>query len=58
MDPNETLARLRENAQWLAGHPNDTSTVLEVIGLWEALDGWISHGGFLPSDWQASREAH
>lgn len=55
MDPNEALSQLRKaikvaNDEW-------TSERLTYDALWavfeaaEALDEWISKGGFLPRDW-------
>lgn len=47
MDPNETLIRLRKE---IANSDNlDADTLVE---LFEALDGWLCKGGFLPTDWQ------
>jgi hypothetical protein len=43
MDPNATLAAIRIA---IANHHDD-----DVAELFDALDGWISRGGFLPSDW-------
>lgn len=45
MDPNVTLARLREKMQ---GNFIES----ETRELFEALDGWLSKGGFLPDDWR------
>lgn len=51
MDPDMTLARLRVaaakiNAMLLLG---DEST--ELAEAFEALDAWLSKGGFLPRAW-------
>jgi hypothetical protein len=48
MDPNATLAAIRE---LLA---SDTPDVIELAELMEALDMWLSRGGFLPTDWERS----
>lgn len=52
MDPNETLAELRKLAARLldtGGWPDD------MAEKFQALDEWLSKGGFLPTDWQANR---
>lgn len=52
MDPNATLAKLRrlastlQNADGLGG---------EIAETFDILDTWLSHGGFLPAAWDASR---
>lgn len=54
MDPNETLRQLRE----LMSTPLLRNT--EEYGAWidqvtvkiEALDEWLSNGGFLPAAWE------
>lgn len=53
MDPDVTLARLRElhNKQEL-GEPYDPEEFAEQFA---NLDGWLSHGGFLPYDWAFPR---
>ncbi len=61
MDPDATLARLRalmaELEHLLPGpdilrttHVEDTAA--EVVEAWDALDGWLSKGGFAPSAWR------
>lgn len=63
MDPNEALRIIRQavaNAQRQmdndTGHPSfcvvDNRTVSALIEHCEALDEWLSKGGFLPTDWQ------
>jgi hypothetical protein len=47
MDPNAALRELRE-----AIHQDDTHTAAERF---EALDEWLSRGGYLPERWQAER---
>ena len=66
MDPNATLAQLRELSKLvlpdeanaldasedLADAFNDaTDRLAELANLFEALDGWIMKGGFLPKEW-------
>ena len=46
MDPNAALAKVRE----LIGD-GDSADVL-LVDAFEALDEWLSKGGFLPSDWE------
>ena len=53
MDPNATLTELREAARgyWTAP-PTDTEEAgLRVVELFEALDEWLTRGGFLPEAW-------
>lgn len=66
MDPNETLKMLRELvAQYItAKHITDWDTdddtrvaqqmarADDIVERVEALDGWLSQGGFLPSGWK------
>jgi hypothetical protein len=47
MDPNETLARLRE----LAEKPVSLDVCEEMQGLFDDLDQWLSKGGFKPAAW-------
>ena len=57
MDPNETLRLIRltikqmdvdENPYIKAAHAE------EIAEYFEALDEWLSKGGFLPTHWKAS----
>jgi len=56
MDPNAALAALRRLVIVNREPTLDTATVLQRLDraceLFEALDEWISRGGFLPADWQ------
>lgn len=59
MDPNAALAEIREllaqdRRQLDAGglHRDDAATLMERL---EALDEWLSKGGFLPADWGQHR---
>ena len=60
VDPNATLARLRElMLECLCEDlPDDydweAAATLQAE-YFEALDGWILHGGFLPQDWQEAQ---
>jgi len=63
MDPNETLKQLR--ALLGGDHGGVDESLLSVDAqcylthlcgaeeLWQALDQWLSKGGFLPIDWDA-----
>jgi hypothetical protein len=57
MDPDAALNELRELAGRLRDPgPEQVLDDLEDVGrmaeLVEALDGWLSRGGFLPAAWQ------
>ncbi|CAB4131449.1 hypothetical protein UFOVP276_204 [uncultured Caudovirales phage] len=60
MDPNETLNQLRESVKdWYANTlpVNSVEAIAElgrVIELVQAMDDWLSKGGFLPNDWGLS----
>ena len=59
MDPDQTLKEAREalaNIRGKAGVPPAVvgAQVEQLIDAFEALDGWLSKGGFLPSEWSAS----
>jgi len=52
MDPNENLKMIRSRVGRLnSGNPdrNDGEELAELV---EALDEWLSKGGFLPVDWE------
>ena len=53
MDPNANLAEMREItrdilADYQEGTIDDAARLAELI---EAMDEWLSEGGFLPGDW-------
>lgn len=57
MDPNETLKRLREAAEWQLNQ-DGTQTRMEIIDnadnmaeAFQALDQWLSKGEFRPTAW-------
>lgn len=64
MDPNATLQELLElrdevNYEWDQAEneqaaPRDRE--IRFAELVDALDGWLSGGGFLPRKWQAGRK--
>jgi hypothetical protein len=51
MDPNETLKRIRQIAGRFEKGQARNQDGPELADLIDALDGWISRGGFLPRDW-------
>lgn len=54
MDPDETLRQIREALdRGHEAHSQEERAVAfaQAAGLFEALDGWLCRGGFLPSDW-------
>ena len=54
MDPDEVLHRLRVEVQEvLRGEEPSPAAMAEAF---EALDQWLSKGGFLPSDWAVPRQ--
>lgn len=63
MDPNATLAELRSIlSDYLSEVDNDPEqvdmdegTAVRVVDLFQALDGWLSAGGFLPQAWGKGR---
>lgn len=64
MDPNTTLTELREAVIQLGrlntpDAPDDVYVATNaVLERWEALDTWISNGGFFPTPWlEAQRTA-
>jgi hypothetical protein len=60
MDPNETLKAIRDGIvnlrdlmdQGYAPYPEDVQRLLSQA---EALDEWLSKGGFLPKEWASLR---
>lgn len=52
MDPGETLRRLRVWATD-AIMEDRTDSERDAAELWDALDRWLSSGGFPPDAWQA-----
>lgn len=57
MDPNVSLAKIREAVGELRQADDDglwsddSSQIGMLLESFEALDGWLSTGGFLPKDW-------
>lgn len=56
MDPNITLHELRELvALFLAGEGDGTAGQ-EMAEKFDALDGWMSKGGFAPDAWKETED--
>jgi len=53
MDPNKALKTLKEIVNQVNNEEdNDVNDQLEdFVRHFDALDGWISNGGFLPKEW-------
>jgi hypothetical protein len=50
MDPDVTLAELRQLAERLAEHPDhDVTALCERV---QALDEWLCKGGAIPASWR------
>lgn len=54
MDPNATLARIREILNEEDSGIDVVDELIELSQLVSGLDGWISAGGFLPEAWIGS----
>lgn len=56
MDPNATLKRIRELVEAVLDHDLDDRDALDAAGYLadavQALDQWLSKGGFLPEAWR------
>ena len=56
MDPDKVLEQLRElYNSWQDGHLGSHEVGL-FIEAFDNLDNWIISGGFLPKEWEVSRE--
>jgi hypothetical protein len=51
MDPNEALAQLRIAITALTTDPGDLEAVEQAITAFDALDDWLSDGGYGPAEW-------
>lgn len=53
MDPNETLTEIRKLTTKRNNNPPTFDSVDAAIlcELFDALDAWITRGGFLPNEW-------
>lgn len=53
MDPNETLRLIRATIAEMRDGELPSMHAADVLAeLFEALDGWLIKGGFLPREWQ------
>lgn len=63
MDPNELLKALRELSTDISVHGFDSlrldpiDAALQMSALFHHLDEWIVKRGFIPNDWNLTREA-
>ncbi len=57
MDPDEALRRARDMVRRYSetGNTADIPDVATLADAFEALDSWLSAGGFLPAAWQRGR---
>lgn len=56
MDPDATLDELRSLASRVRAEHRLSQTDVERAGeLFDALDGWLVTGGFIPVAWQSAR---
>jgi hypothetical protein len=55
MDPDEALKKARAALKAFHDAPDAERSMIagaDLADAFEALDGWLSKGGFLPRDWQ------
>lgn len=52
MDPNEALKQAREAVARLK-RGNEIDDAIDLAEAFEALDMWLTNGGFLPEAWHA-----
>lgn len=52
MDPNENLERQRRIVAGILSSVQADDRAVELAELVEALDQWITNGGFLPKEWE------
>ena len=60
MDPNAALKSARECMSTACMTDDDEikeEALTNMMGAFDALDGWLSRGGFLPADWMTNRGA-
>lgn len=51
MDPETTLKEMRRLADLILNTPERDIAGLELAEHVQALDGWLTRGGFRPADW-------
>lgn len=56
MDPDEALKNAREAEKSFRSAPIESSAeriaAIKLADAFEALDEWLSRGGFMPADWR------
>jgi triacylglycerol esterase/lipase EstA (alpha/beta hydrolase family) len=56
MDPDTALENMRAMIEKLRTrvrvHGDPHFVLAETVDAWEALDGWLSKGGYRPEDWK------
>lgn len=61
MDPDEALAQLRalcaEYNQAVESDGTRPTLALGIVDEFQALDDWLTNGGFLPADWTPNTRA-
>jgi hypothetical protein len=55
MDPDEALRNMRDALKRVQESSSDAEAAAELADAAEALDGWLSRGGFLPQDWAGAK---
>lgn len=58
MDPNEALRKAREASEAIGKDTTAEEAAANAVDLmmyFDALDQWLTKGGFLPNDWQPNR---
>ena len=55
MDPNRALEDAREACRLHAMRGNDLDAFDDLVEAFEALDHWLSIGGFLPKEWEGPK---
>lgn len=56
MDPDANLTELRRLVSGVLQDPAYEPVAVRTAELFEALDRWISRGGFLPAAWRMNDE--
>lgn len=55
MDPNSTLDQLRRLVAEIDTADETSNNVADLATHFEALDGWLCRGGFLPRAWESCK---
>jgi hypothetical protein len=56
VDPDEALKKAREAAKWIVEGGLTTERAEALAEAFDALDGWLSKGGFVPVAWEPAYE--